>query len=221
MIILSENKQKSKCLCIRRHARYCEEDNQNGFSARQEKNIIDLGLIDPSGNQVGASGSDKLEFVLSETFATPGYVPRRLEPGEWSILVGAYKVVPEGVNVTYQVSFTEKRLQLFRGDLHVHTLASDGVCTVEELGWRAVRHGLDFLAITDHNQMASAISFPQIPGLTLIPGVEWTHYQGHANFLGVDQPYDAPFATNSSEEAQNRFELSKRTWRADHNQSSL
>jgi hypothetical protein len=53
--------------------------------------------------------------------------------------------------------------------------------------------------------MVSAESLPQVEGITLIPGVEWTHYQGHANFLGVDRPYDAPFFTNTPEDMQARF----------------
>ena len=179
---------------------------ENGsFIARQEINIIDLGIIAPDGTQVGASGSDKTEIFISETRATPGYRPCPLVPGQWQILLGAYKVAPEGVTVLYELAFTPKRLRLLKGDLHIHTLASDGVLTVEELARHAVRQGLDFLAITDHNQMVSADSFPQIPGLTLIPGVEWTHYQGHANFLGIERPYDEPFFTNTPEEMQARF----------------
>ena len=53
--------------------------------------------------------------------------------------------------------------------------------------------------------MVPAAELPQVPGVTLIPGVEWTHYQGHASFLGVDQPYDGPFATHSLEETRQRF----------------
>ncbi|MGD0004752.1 MAG: hypothetical protein ABSE06_11055, partial [Anaerolineaceae bacterium] len=123
------------------------------FAARQEVNIIDLGLIAPDGVQVGASGSDKSEIYIDETHATPGYVPCPLVPGEWQIIVGAYKVADEGVSVSYELTFTPKQRQLLKGDLHAHTLASDGVLTAEELAWHARRHGLDFLAITDHNQM--------------------------------------------------------------------
>jgi hypothetical protein len=94
---------------------------------------------------------------------------------------------------------------LFKGDLHTHTIASDGVLRVEELGRHAQRNGLEFLAITDHNQMVSADALPQIDDLTLIPGIEWTHYQGHANFLGVDKPYDGPFLANEIAEVQRRF----------------
>lgn len=176
------------------------------FVARQVVNIIDLGLIAPDGVQVGASGSDKSEIYLDETHATPGYVPCPLVPGEWQILVGAYKVAAEGVSVSYELTFTLKQRQFLKGDLHAHTLASDGVLTAEELAWHARRHGLDFLAITDHNQMMSKAALPQVPGLTLIPGLEWTHFRGHANFLGVEKPYDAPFAANTQEEIRARFD---------------
>jgi hypothetical protein len=179
------------------------------FVARQEVNIIDLGLIAPDDVQVGASGSDKSEIYLDETHATPGYVPCPLVPGEWQILVGAYKVATEGVSVSYELTFTLKQKQLLKGDLHAHTLASDGVLTAEELAWHARRHGLDFLAITDHNQMVSKAALPQVPGLTLIPGLEWTHFRGHANFLGVEKPYDVPFAANTQEEILARFDSAR------------
>ena len=190
--------------------RYLEEEGkEDGFQPREEVNIIDLGLVDPTGKQVGASGSDKYVIEVSATYATPGYKPWPLKAGNWQILIGAYKIAPAGVRVSYSLTFKAKRLRHLKGDLHVHTLASDGVMTVEELGWRAVRHGLDFLAITDHNQMVSAESLPTIPGLTLIPGVEWTHFRGHASFLGVDQPYDEPFFSNSLEGVQDRFQSAR------------
>lgn len=179
--------------------------DHGAFTARPEANIIDLGLIDPHGVQVGASGSDKTEIAVSETQATPGYRPCRITPGEWQILVGAYKVAPEGVTVHYEIRFERKARRLLKGDLHAHTLASDGVHTLEELAWKARRHGLDFLAVTDHNQFASRQALPHVEGVTLIPGVEWTHYQGHASFLGVDQPYDGTFAANTLEEVRARF----------------
>jgi hypothetical protein len=192
-------------LCYRYERKHEGAPGKDGFTSRQENNIIDLGLIAPDGTQVGASGSDKTEIQVSETYATPGYRACPLLPGEWQILVGAYKVAPEGVAVDYELSFTPKRLRLFKGDLHVHTLASDGVLSAEELAQHARRHGLDFLAITDHNQMVSEASLPRLPGLTLIPGVEWTHFKGHANFLGVDKPYDEPFFANSLEDVRSRF----------------
>jgi len=179
------------------------------FTSRERINIIDLGLIAPNGEQVGASGSDKHSITLSANRATSGYTPQPLTPGEWQILAGAYKVAEEGVTVTYELSFEPKKRALYIGDIHTHTVASDGVLTVEELAAHARRHRLDFLAITDHNQMSTSTILNLIPGITLIPGVEWTHYQGHANFLGVDQPYDEPFYTNSDDEVKVRFQSAR------------
>jgi hypothetical protein len=191
-----------------RYERHHEEESETEFGkfvSREEINIVDLGLIAPNGTQVGVSGSDKTEIHVTETEATPGYRLSPLIPGEWGILIGAYKVAPAGVTVVYELTFTPKHIRLLKGDLHTHTIGSDGILTAKELARHAQRQGLDFLALTDHNQMVSTDSLPKIPGCTLIPGIEWTHYQGHANFLGVDKPYDEPFFANTPEEVQARF----------------
>ncbi len=179
------------------------------FIPENRENIIDLGLISPDGQQVGASGSDKQTMFLSETRATPGYTPTALTPGEWGILVGAYLVAPQGVKVTYQLTFTPKERSLLIGDIHTHTTASDGVLSLSQLANHAKSHGMDFLAVTDHNQVSRTETFRHIEGITLIPGVEWTHYEGHAGFLGVDQPYDGPFFTNTEEEALTKFSTAR------------
>ncbi len=106
---------------------------------------------------------------------------------------------------TTRYRWKAKSRRLLKGDLHAHTLASDGVHTLEELAFKAKRNGLDFVAVTDHNQLVAKNSLPRLPGVTLIPGVEWTHFKGHANFLGVDQPYDTSFMANSPAEVQAKF----------------
>ena len=194
------------------YPRFDQEETtlENGlFHSKEEINIIDIGLIDPNGNQVGTTGSDKLSFFVSEAKATPGYRPVPIMAGEWLVLLGAYKIAPEGVTVRYEITLTYKQRRLLKGDLHTHTIASDGVHTAEELAWKAKRAGLDFVAITDHNQIVSADALPRLEGVTLIPGVEWTHYKGHANFLGVDKPFDGCFATNATEETEIIFQTAR------------
>ena len=141
-----------------RYERRRERPAEGGFRAREEINIVDLGLVAPDGELVGASGSDKSEISVSATEATPGYRPAELVPGQWAILVGAYKVAPEGVRVTYELVFEEKRPRWLRGDLHTHTLASDGADRRELAAHAPPR--LDF-GVTDHNQMVSARSAPR------------------------------------------------------------
>lgn len=176
------------------------------FSERQRLNTVDLGLVAPGNRQVAATGSDKRSITLSETWATPGCNPCKLTPGTWQILAGAYRVAPEGVDVHYTLTFEEKTPRWLTGDLHTHTLASDGSKTILELCQHAQSQGLDFLAVTDHNQFVKPASLPQLPRFTVIPGVEWTHYRGHSNFLGLEQPYDEPFFTNDAPEVSKRFQ---------------
>lgn len=73
------------------------------------------------------------------------------------------------------------------GDLHAHTVHSDGILTVPELAALAVRRGLDFLAVTDHNTISHHASLAAVSrryGITLLPGQEVTTDRGHAGALG-------------------------------------
>jgi PHP domain len=73
------------------------------------------------------------------------------------------------------------------GDLHAHTFHSDGVMSVAELAAHAVKRGLDFVAVTDHNTVSHhALLGPASSryGVTLLPGQEVTTELGHAGVLG-------------------------------------
>ncbi|WP_326691528.1 CehA/McbA family metallohydrolase [Streptomyces sp. NBC_01795] len=75
----------------------------------------------------------------------------------------------------------------FAGDLHAHTLHSDGSLTLDELARRAAAEGLDFLAVTDHNTTSHHPWLPAASarqGITLLPGQEVTTDLGHANVFG-------------------------------------
>jgi hypothetical protein len=73
------------------------------------------------------------------------------------------------------------------GDLHAHTVHSDGALNVAELAALAVSRGLDFIAVTDHNTVSHHASLPGASaryGVTLVPGQEVTTSLGHAGVLG-------------------------------------
>jgi len=60
-------------------------------------------------------------------------------------------------------------------DLHVHTTASDGVCTPSEVVAESLALGLSAIAITDHDSVAGvaeALEAARGTVLTVIPGVE-------------------------------------------------
>jgi hypothetical protein len=73
------------------------------------------------------------------------------------------------------------------GDLHSHTVHSDGALTVAELAALAAQRGLDYLAVTDHNTISHHAELPAAAdryGVVLLPGQEVTTEGGHAGALG-------------------------------------
>jgi hypothetical protein len=81
----------------------------------------------------------------------------------------------------------EPGLTWLAGDLHSHTVHSDGALTVDELAALAAAGGLDFLAVTDHNTVSHHRELPgagRRAGVLLVPGQEVTRDTGHANAFG-------------------------------------
>ena len=180
----------------------CVEETVDGRTAQTEQAVIDLFLHDADGVCVGSSGSERTHIFVSGCEATPGFRVMPLKSGQWAVGAGVYKVPAAGVEVTWTVSFTPKKKRLFRGDTHVHTEGSDGWMSAMDTATHAARQGLDFLFLTDHNNVAHNEQLPVVPGITVLPGTEWTHYKGHAGFLGVKNPYASTFVANSMGEMQ-------------------
>lgn len=73
------------------------------------------------------------------------------------------------------------------GDLHAHTVHSDGSLSIRDLARLAAARGLDFLAFTDHNTVSHHRHIPaagQSAGIVAVPGQEVTTDRGHANAFG-------------------------------------
>lgn len=178
--------------------------------------VLDLGCYDPSGAFRGWSGGERETFTVAVDRATPGYLPGPLPSGTWQIELGLHRVPPTGLSwrVTAEPLRTApswpagsaaggvgpaapgpRRTDLpapaghrwLAGDLHAHTVHSDGTLTVPELATLAVTSGLDFLAVTDHNTVSHHAELPAAgaaAGVLLLPGQEVTTDRGHANAFG-------------------------------------
>jgi PHP domain len=177
--------------------------------------IMDLGCMGAGGFR-GWSGGARRSFVITPSGATPGYLAGELEPGLWQVMIGLHRVPPGGADyrVSVEVSTTPGELapddppepmppltdrparrvlpatpgrRWLAGDLHTHTVHSDGVMTVPELARFAAGRGMDFLAITDHNTISHHAELPAAAaayGIVLLPGQEVTTEAGHAGALG-------------------------------------
>ncbi len=165
-------------------------------------NTIDIGLMDEKGKFLGWSGSAHKTIYVGQYDSSAGYLCQKINSGEWKIIIGAYHVMSDGVDVTYHIDFEYEGEVLLFGDLHMHSTASDGVFSAYELGKLAKEKGLDFIGIANHNNFSENLALPHIDGLTFIPAVEWTHYNGHMNFFGVPAPFENSFIANTKEEMQ-------------------
>lgn len=163
-------------------------------------NIVDLGLMDADKRFLGWSGSARSMVFVGPYSATNGYLMTEIKPGEWHILVGAYKIPDGGLQVHYEITFTPMQPRWLVGDLHMHSTASDGKHDIFTLAKMAQNSGLNFIAVSNHNNFSENLNLPVVPRLTFIPAVEWTHYRGHMNFLGVAAPFDNSFVANNENE---------------------
>ncbi|MGB8647116.1 MAG: CehA/McbA family metallohydrolase [Anaerolineae bacterium] len=198
-------------------------------------NTIDLGLFDARGSAFpaagfrGWSGSERDTIWISETEATPGYLAGPLIPGQWHVLLGLYKIAPEGCAYRVAITITTAPARAqggnnaallspvgrlpatppaapfwpwLRGELHCHTWHSDGASSPGELVQLAYDRGLDFLAVTDHNTTSSQSELATLsePGLVLLRGMEVTTFKGHFNVWGIGDWID--FRVESPEQME-------------------
>jgi predicted metal-dependent phosphoesterase TrpH len=168
----------------------------------------------------GWSGSNKLNFTVDREWATPPYLPGPLGAGTWHLLLGPYKIGPRGLDYRVELWFNaglpfETRSPLpaglpatewnavqfpaaaegwLRGELHCHTLYSDGDSWPADVVVAAAEAGLDFVAITDHNSVGAHLAPDALPAGSgwpvVIRGVEVTTYRGHWNVWGTSRWFE-------------------------------
>jgi predicted metal-dependent phosphoesterase TrpH len=104
-----------------------------------------------------------------------------------------------------------------KADLHLHTTASDGRLSPQELVQKAFQLGLDVIAITDHDSVegipAALETARNLPRPLVIPGVEINTYmpQGEVHILGYFIDHLDPEFNHALEELRNsRYERGRK-----------
>ncbi|MGH8791116.1 MAG: CehA/McbA family metallohydrolase [Stackebrandtia sp.] len=175
-------------------------------------NALDIGVFDHNGHDLGDkrgfrgwSGGFRDAFSISASEATPGYIPGVVSEGTWHVILGPYTVHPDGLNWTVKVTLTYgepgeafephpapeqaegRGRDWYRGDMHLHTVHSDGRWLPEELAAAARDAGLDFIVSTEHNtSSASGVwGLHASDDLLVVDGEEITTRNGHFVAAGL------------------------------------
>lgn len=167
-------------------------------------NLLTLSLFDPQRERgTGHRGQPVQHVTLSTADATPGYLPGPLPPGEWRVMINANLILAdihydlkidigfdpvEGAAPVWQPGSTHPRGPgWYRGDLHGHTVHSDGSWGVDGLVQFARDSRLDFVTLTDHNTISALAEMDSYSAddLLTMGGFEFTTFYGHALALGV------------------------------------
>ncbi len=174
-----------------------------------EENILDWGLDDANGFR-GWGGGNSENIIVAEEAASRSYLAGPLPAGTWYLVIGKAKLAAlpatyaarvtlrDGVTLAPQperepyapTAALEEGARWYAGDLHVHSRESgDARPPLDEIADFARSRGLDFVELSDHNT-TSQLDFivdaqSRHDDLLLLPGVEYTTYDGHANGIGA------------------------------------
>lgn len=190
------------------------------YTGREARTTIDLGLIDPAGLRGWSGGNKRLFTVAADDATPsyrggplpPGQwtlllgVPniRAGQASDYTARIHlAPATAPEALPDALQANLAD-RPGWYRGDLHLHSGHSDASCDSQS-GARvpcplfltlqaAAERGLDFVAVTEHNTLSHLQDLralqPYFDRLLLVPGMEITTFQGHANVFGIQGALD-------------------------------
>jgi hypothetical protein len=178
------------------------------------ENLLCLSLFDPSGFRGAGHRSGATQQVdIDARRATPGYRPGALSPGRWLVEIDTHMIMP-GAPCRYRLDVSSSQagpepagdppsppapravgsrgVGWYRGDLHTHTVHSDGAWDVAGLLAAARAYRLDFVTLTDHNTVSGLDEMARAASADLLTmgGVELTTYWGHALSLGTHEWID-------------------------------
>lgn len=125
------------------------------FTGSKEHNVIVRGMAKAKGLKINEWGVFKIDGK-QET-----YVAGKTEADVYATL-GLPAFPPELREARKEFEWAEKdelpeliTVDDIRGDLHMHTHATDGSASIEEMAAAARARGLSYIAITDHSQRVS------------------------------------------------------------------
>jgi hypothetical protein len=171
---------------------------------------ISLMIFDTHGPRFEISRPDDQGVFINAAQASPGGTPGPVSAGEWMVFILVHRIMSDSpVAYTLDITMSFDPLTAtpqtwtpgkvaprgpgwYRGDLHAHSIHSDGSLDIPDLVrfWR--ERGVDFMTLSDHNTISG---LPQVRSLAddqllTLGGIELSTYWGHAVAVGVHQWFD-------------------------------
>lgn len=198
----------------------------------EDRGTVDHGLFDPRGHGPGGPGFRGWQggmpadprlaggFAVTDSYHLAGPLPA----GRWHLAQWFIRSAPAGLDYTYTITFgfdgpappaampavpeydpgvLRDEPGWYAGNLHAHTIHSDGTRPLDDLVALHERSGFDFLAITDHNTPRHHYEFARAaelhPDVLLLYGTEFTSPFGHANIVGQQPGHWFDFRINGGD----------------------
>lgn len=171
---------------------------------------ISVMIFDTKGPRFEISRPDDIGVFINAVKASPGGTPGPIPAGRWMCFILAHRLLSE-LPVTYEFDITmsfdpiteEAQEWLpgkvaprgpgwYRGDLHAHTIHSDGSWDIPDLVQFWKERGVDFMTLSDHNTISGLAQARSLADddLMIMGGMELSTYWGHAVAVGVHEWFD-------------------------------
>ena len=171
---------------------------------------ISVMIFDTKGPRFEISRPDDIGVFINEAQASPGGTPGPIPAGKWMIFILVHRLLSD-TPVSYELDVTMSFDPLterpqpwiagkvaprgpgwYRGDLHAHTIHSDGSWDIPDLVRFWKERGVDFMTLSDHNTISGLAQARSLADdeLLVMGGMELTTFLGHAVAVGVNQWFD-------------------------------
>lgn len=171
---------------------------------------ISMMIFDPNGPRIEVTRPKDTGVFVNAAQASPGGTPGPIPAGQWIVYLLVHRLLSD-TPVSYELDITmsfdpvtetpqtwtrgkvaPRGPGWYRGDLHAHTIHSDGSWDVPDIVryWR--EQGADFMTLSDHNTISGLEQAYSLAGddLLIIGGIELSSYWGHAVAVGINEWFD-------------------------------
>lgn len=186
----------------------CSPEHPEGHEHRHQLSLM---VFDPDGPRLGISRPGKEGAFVNAVKPSPGGLAAPIKAGTWTVFVLVYRLLTPEHPVNYKLTITvtsdaikgkagkwpagkvtSRGKGWYWGDLHAHSIHSDGSMDIAELVqfWRS--RNVDFMTLSDHDTISGLDEVRSLADddLLTMGGMEISTFLGHAVAVGVNKWFE-------------------------------